>query len=214
MKWLDKHSSGAAGGVEDDAVVRLDDVHEELHERKGREKLAVVVGFLDREFGEEVFVDAAENIAGGGADALAVEQAHEFLEHLRLEDAIILRKDIPQRLEIPLDGVHGGGDKLRKPGGIGGGPRHDGVESRLLGQKKRAAAQVVGGLDFAPGHTTGSLIFLDLPRGGIKAVRRMAQEDDPEHRHEVVAGGQLGIRAKIVRRLPEVGFEFGKICHK
>src|SRR6266545_7652478 len=36
----------------------------------------------------------------------------------------------------------------------------------------------------------------------------MAQEDHAQHWHKVVAGGQLGVGTEVVRRLPEVSFEF------
>ena len=62
---LDEHAARAAGRVEDNAVVGLDDVDDGLHERGRREELAVVVRLLDGELGEEVLVDAAEDVAGG-----------------------------------------------------------------------------------------------------------------------------------------------------
>ena len=40
---LNKHAARAAGGIEHDAVVRLDDIDDGLHERGRREELAVVV---------------------------------------------------------------------------------------------------------------------------------------------------------------------------
>jgi hypothetical protein len=36
----------------------------------------------------------------------------------------------------------------------------------------------------------------------------MPKKDDTEHGHEVVAGRELRISPKIIRRLPEVGFKF------
>ncbi len=36
----------------------------------------------------------------------------------------------------------------------------------------------------------------------------MAEAAHPQHGHEVVAGGELGVGAKVVRGLPEVGFDF------
>ena len=43
--------------------------------------------------------------------------------------------------------------------------------------------------------------------GGIETVGRMAQEDHAQYRHEVVAGGELGIGAEVIGGFPEVGFE-------
>ena len=90
---LDEHAARAARGIEHGAVVRLDDVDDGLHDRGRREELAVVVRLLDGELGEEVFVDAPEDVAGGLLDLLAVEQAHQVFEHLGLEDAVVLGQD-------------------------------------------------------------------------------------------------------------------------
>jgi hypothetical protein len=48
---------------------------------------------LDRELGKEVLVDAAEDVARGLLDLLAVEQPHQVLEHLGLEDAALRASD-------------------------------------------------------------------------------------------------------------------------
>ena len=53
--------------------------------RGRREELAVVVRALLGELGEEVFVDAAEDVARRRAQLLAVEHAHQVFEHLVLE---------------------------------------------------------------------------------------------------------------------------------
>jgi hypothetical protein len=58
------------------------------------------------------------------------------------------------------------------------------------------------------------LIFGDLRRGGIEAVGGVAQEDDAQHGHEIVAGGELRVGAKIVSGRPEVGLELGEIVHE
>src|SRR6266545_5281656 len=87
---LDEHAARAACRVEDGAVVGFDDVDDGLHDRGRREELAVVVRLLDRELGEEILVDASEDVAGSLLDLLAVEEAHEVLEHLGLEDPVVL----------------------------------------------------------------------------------------------------------------------------
>lgn len=60
---------------------------------------------------------------------------------------------------------------------------------------------------FGAGDAAGGLVGFDLLGGGLEAVGGVAEEDDAEHRHEVVAGGELGVGAEVVRGLPEVGFE-------
>ena len=89
---LHEHAARSAGWIEDDAVIRLDDVDDELHERRRSEELAVVVGLLDGELGEKVFVDAPEDVAAGLLDPLAIEHAHQVFENLGLEDAVVFRQ--------------------------------------------------------------------------------------------------------------------------
>ena len=75
MARLDEHTARAARRVENDAVVGLDHVDEYLHKRGRGEELAIVLRALHRELHQEVFVDAPEHIAGGGAERRAVEDA-------------------------------------------------------------------------------------------------------------------------------------------
>ena len=77
-----------------------------LHQRGRREELAVVLGALHGELHQEVFVDASEHIAAGGAERLAVEDAQEIFQQVALELIVVLGELTPQRLEVRLDGVH------------------------------------------------------------------------------------------------------------
>jgi len=84
----------------------------------------------------------------------------------------------------------------------------DGIVTSLLRQEQSAAFHIVGSDDFPLRHFSRLLVLRDLAGGHFKAVRRVAQEDDAEHRHAVFRGSQLRVRAEIVSGLPEVGFEF------
>ena len=112
-----------------------------------------------------------------------------------------------ERFEVRLDGGHGVGDQFGQAGGVGRGLVHDVVVASRLREPEGAAADVVGGLDLPPGHAAGGLVVLDLSGGGVEAVGGVAEEDDAQDGHEVVAGGELGIGAEIVGGFPEVGFE-------
>jgi hypothetical protein len=48
----------------------------------------------------------------------------------------------------------------------------------------------------------------------FEAVGRMAQEDHAQHRHKIIAGCQLGVGTEVVRRLPEVSFEFFDVLRR
>jgi hypothetical protein len=65
---LNEHPARSAGWVENRTVVRLDDIDNELDQRRRREEFAVVVRFLNRKLGEKIFVDATEDIAAGLLD--------------------------------------------------------------------------------------------------------------------------------------------------
>lgn len=87
---LNKHAARTAGGVKHRAVVRFDDADNGLHDRRRGEELAAVLSALHRELHEEVFVDASENIAPGGTEGLAVENAEEVFKERVLELGVVL----------------------------------------------------------------------------------------------------------------------------
>ena len=113
---LHEHAAGAAGRVEDDAVVRLDDVDDGLHDRRRREELAVVVGLLHRELGQEVLVDAAEDVAGGLRICSLSNSRIRSSSTFGLEDAVVLGEDALKRLELRLDRGHRVRDELGEVG--------------------------------------------------------------------------------------------------
>jgi hypothetical protein len=54
---------------------------------------------------------------------------------------------------------------------------------------------------------------------GLSGLPGVSQEDHAEHRHGVLAGGQLGVGAELVGGLPEAGFDLfnvlkGVPCHQ
>ena len=61
---LDEHAARSAGGVEDLAVERLDDLDDQPDDRVRREELAAEPPFARGEVGEEVLVDQPEGVAG------------------------------------------------------------------------------------------------------------------------------------------------------
>ena len=108
---LHEHAARAAGGVENDTVVGLDHVDDSLDDRGRGEKLAVVMRALHRELGEEVFVDAAEHVAGGRAQRFGVECPHHLFQDIVLEALVILRQLSRERWEVNFHGFHGGGHR-------------------------------------------------------------------------------------------------------
>ncbi len=60
---LSEHTAGAAGGIEDAAMIRLDDLHDELDDRRGGEELTTPLPICPCEVAEKVFVNLAERVA-------------------------------------------------------------------------------------------------------------------------------------------------------
>ena len=197
---LDEHAAGAASGIEHDAVIGFDGVDEGLHQRGRGEEFAAVLRALHRELHQEILVNAAEHIAAGAAQRLAVEGAQQVFQQIALELVVILRQLTPQRLELLLDGVHRL-DQRRAQFAILR-PLHQRVVSRGFGEHQGPALDEVA-LDQRPfRHLAGGLIGFDLPESRFIAVAGMAQEDHAQHRHTVFAAGQFGVGAKLVGGFP------------
>ncbi|MCY1312982.1 hypothetical protein D9M70_634620 [compost metagenome] len=60
---MDEHAAGAAGGVEDAAMKRLDHLDDQLHNAGRREILATLLHEGGGEFAHEIFEDQAVGIA-------------------------------------------------------------------------------------------------------------------------------------------------------
>ena len=92
MKWLDwtNMPPEPQAGSKTTAVVGLDDVDDGLDERRRREELAVILRPLHGELHQEVLVNAPEDIAGGGAENFAVEDAQQVFEQVVLELVVVL----------------------------------------------------------------------------------------------------------------------------
>ena len=208
---LDEHAAGAAGGVEDDAVVRLDDVDDGLDEGRRCEELAVILRALHGELHEEVLVDAAEDVASGGAQSFAVEDTEQVFEHRGFELAVVLGKLVEQGFELALDGVHGGhegGTKIRA-----GGQAHDLAVAGLLGEHEGAPLEEIGLVEGAAGHSASGLVLGNLAAGGVVAIGGVAEEDDAEHGHAVFGGGLVRVGAEVVGGLPKGCFQFFDVVH-
>jgi hypothetical protein len=208
---LDEHAAGAAGRVEDNAVIRLDHVDDGLHQRRRREELTVILRALHGELHQEILVDAAENVASGGAKGFAIEDPHQVFQYRGFERAVLLRELAGQRLKLALDGVHGAHQRaaeiliLRQA--------HQLVVARFLGQHQGAALQEVGLIERALGHFPSRLVLRDLSASGVVAVGGMAEEDDAEYRHAIFRGGLVRVGAQVVRRLPKGCFQFLDVLH-
>ena len=115
---LHKHAARTAGRVEDVTVVGFDDLHDQLDERGGGEKLAAAMALAEGELAQEIFVDLAEGVAfdihGNG-----IENLEQFKEHTVFEAVVGLGEHAAQVLVFGLDGGHGIIDFLTHIGAFG-----------------------------------------------------------------------------------------------
>ena len=207
---LDEHAAGAAGRVEHDAVLGLDDVDDGLHDGRRRVELAVVVCALLGEFGEEVLVDAAEDVARRCAQHLGVERAHHAFEHVVVEVRVVLRgadrRAAGKRARSSSIAAVNGRAEVPVLGGL-----ENLVEACSRWRKhQRAAPREVGGHRLAVGHLAGLLVGVDGPERRIVAVGGLPQEQQAHDRHEVLVGREIRVGAQVVRDLPEPGLELLK----
>lgn len=212
---LHEHAARAAGRVEHCAARRFDDIGDQRDQRNRGEELAAVVGFLIGELGQEVFVDAAEHIAGDALELLGIESAQQLAKHRIVEFLIFaLGQHAAQVLVVGLDGLHGVNDRLGAVGAVGQG--HQSVELGLGLQEDGALPREVF-LGQWPGLAApcrqarlDGVLDAQIPAVGV------AQEDQAHDRQEVFVAGVVGVGPQGVRRAPEPlfnGFDVFKLGH-
>ena len=84
----DEHAAGAAAGVVDAALVRREHLDQHADHAAGRVELAALLALGAGELGEEVLVDAAEDVLGAVlrvAQADVADQVDQFAQALLVE---------------------------------------------------------------------------------------------------------------------------------
>ncbi len=203
---LDEHSARSAGRVEDGALGGFEHVGDELDQRNGGEELAAVVGLEVGELGEEVLVDAPEDIARSGFEFLGVEGADQVAEQVGRDGLVLLLgENALETRVVLLNRFHGVDDDL---GQFGIGGLGDEVVELGLGAEKDGAAlaEVLLGKGARDAVAGGQGLF-DLRLDRQEPAVGVAQEDQAHDGHEVFIAGQLGVRAEQVGRPPEPGLD-------
>ncbi len=201
---LHEHAARAAGQIGHHAVAGFDDVDQRLHQRRWREKFAVVLCALHGELHQEIFVNAAKHITRGVAQGIAVKAAQQVFEQLVVKAVVVFGQAALQRRKVGLDRVHGGHQCATQAG-----PRRQ-VEQRVvtrsLGQQQGAALDEVG-FDQRPlGHGARRLIGLDGLQRGLVTVGGVPQKNHAQHRHRIFRGREVGIGPKLIGGFPQAGF--------
>ena len=199
---LHEHPAGAAGRVEHRAPVGVEHVGNQRDQGEGGEELAAVVRLLVGEPGEEVLVDAPEDVARDLLQLVGVEGAQELAEHAVVQLLVLrLGQDAAQAVVVCLDGLHGRDDGLGPVLAVGQGD--EAIELGLRAQEDSALAREVLLRDRALPAAAGREGSLDLVLHGQIAAVGVAQEHQAHHRQEVLVAGVVGIGAQGVGCLPE-----------
>ena len=202
VRALHEHPARAAGRVEHPAVVRLDDVDDGLDQRDRREELAAVMRLLVGELGEEVLVDAPEHVAVRAPQGRVVEGAQKLADYVVVELLVLgLGQGATQGRVVLLDPLHSIDDHLRAISAVRQGDEI--VELRLRMQEDRPLPGEVllgeGPWPAAAPRQRGHDLGLDLEEAAV----RVAQEDQPHDRQEVLVAGEVGVGPQVVRAGPE-----------
>ena len=212
---LHEHPAGAAGRVEHRAPVGVEHVGNQRDQGEGGEELAAVVRLLVGEPGEEVLVDAPEDVARDPLQLVGVEGAQELAEHVVVQLLVLpLGQDAAQAVVVRLDGLHGRDDGPGPVLAVGQGDEV--IELGLRAQEDGALAGEVllrcrTLLSAASGQGGRNLVLY----GEVAAVG-VAQEHQAHHRQEVLVAGVVGVGAQGVGRLPETlldRFDVFKLSH-
>jgi hypothetical protein len=111
-----------------------------------------------------------------------------------------------ERRKGGLDRLHGAIKRRAEVAILGA--LEDDIEPRALRQVQRPAAGEVGFDQRPAGHLARLFVGIDCGLGHVKAIGRMAQEDQAHDGHEVFIRRQIGVRPQIVGDFPKVGTEF------
>ena len=199
---LHEHAAGTAGRIEDDPVIRVDHMGNQGDNGNGSEELAAVMGLLIGELGQEIFIDAAEDIAGNLLQLLRVEGPKQLAEDIVVQLLVFgLGQDAAQVLVILLDGLHRLDQRLGSVGTVR--QRHQRIKLCFGPQKDGALFGKVL-LGQRPGFSTpaGQGRFDLRFNQKIPAVG-MTQKHQPHDRQEVFITGIVGIGPQSIRSVPQ-----------
>jgi len=199
---LHEHSARAAAGVVNTALVGRKHEHKHLNHASGRVELSAFLALGAGELGEEVLVDAAEDVFGA---LLLVTQADGANEVNQLAEALLVERgagvvfgqNALQRLVVALNGNHRIVNDLAYSGLFGVGlevrpPRllrhpEDVLRSILVWILRVGTFRLFG-------NKPGVVL--------LKCVGDVLQEDETEN--DVLVLGGVHIVAELVCRLPEL----------
>ena len=79
---LHKHAAAATGRVEQNALLRLNDINNQAHKRLRREEYSVVLSYGLSEFTQKIFINPSQNVAAHIIQKLVIKVAQKRAEQL------------------------------------------------------------------------------------------------------------------------------------
>ena len=209
---LHEHAAGAAAGVVDAALVGGEHLDQAAHDAGRGVELAAVLALGAGEAGEEVFVDAAEQIDGavgllalaGGGEADGGDEVDQFAEAVLVEAGagVVLGQDAFEARVVALDGDHGVVHDLADGGLLGAGLEvgpagFGGHPEDVLGLVFVRVFGIRPGVVALAGEELGA-VFLE-------GVGDVFEEDEAED--DVLVFRRVHVVAQLVGGEPELGLE-------
>ena len=209
---LHEHAAGAAAGIVDAALVGGEHLDEAAHDAGRGVELAAVLALGAGEAGEEILVDAAEQIDGavgrlalaGGGQADGADEVDEFAEAVLVEAGagVVLGQDAFEARVVALDGDHRIVHDLADGGLLGAG-----LEVGPAGL--RGHPEDVLGLVFVRVFGIGAGVVAlagdELGAVFLEGVGDVFEEDEAED--DVLVLRRVHVVAELVGGEPELGLE-------
>ena len=215
---LHEHAGRAARRVVHDAVIGFDDVDDHANQGGRREELAAFLRAGLGELIEEILVDATEHVAAGLGERWTVEDLDQLGQQGRLEPEVFLGQGARQHLlafavlHRVLDQVHRTAQRLADLAALGqvGQVIPPGFGRQVDG---RLALEAEADAFFPHGPRQARVqAGFNLGQNGLKTVECMAQEDQAQHGHGVLARGEFGVGAQLVGGFPEFVFDLLQVA--
>ena len=209
---LHEHAAGAAGGVVDAALVGGKHLDEAAHDAGRRVELAAVLALGAGEAGEEILVNAAEQIDGavgllafaGGGEFDGGDDVDELTEALFVETGagVVLGEDAFEARVVALDGDHGVVHDLADGGLLGAGLE---VGPAGIGGHPEDVLGFVFVRVFGIGPGVVALTGEELGAVFLEGVGDVFEEDQAED--DMLVLRRVHVVAQLVGGEPELGLE-------
>ena len=204
VRRLHEHPARSAGRVVDLAVVRLDDLDDELDDRRRGEELAAFLALCEGELAEEVLIDEPEAVALERVGQPA-KQAEQLDQHGARQPGVRARQHAVEVRVRALDRRHRVVDGFPEIRAFR--QADEAVETRLVRQVQHTSGVIVGGADLAAAGTATFKLLVHSREAEV----RIAEEDEPQDGRRVLRRPEAGIRPKLVSRLPQAVLQLSQI---